>query len=554
MKRFWAYIKQQRKTNTGIPPLKDHGRLVTDSDAKAEVFNSQFNSAFSAGRSYTQAEFRTRCKLSHIKENHPTMDNPTITAAGVEKLLAGLDPAKASGPDGISPRVLKELSHEISPALTIIYQQSLNTGEVPTDWKEAHVTPIYKKGEHYNPANYRPMSLTSVPCKILEHIIVSNMMQHLEENNILNDRQHGFRKLRSCETQLLELLDELTSSLDKGQQTDVIVIDFAKALDKVNHSLLCHKLDHYGIRNQSNTWISNFLNGRKQAVVVDGVKSDYTPVRSGVPQGSVLGPSLFLVYINDLSDRVDSPTRLLADDTILYRPISSTSDQQTLQEDLQKLEQWESDWDMDFHPDKCEVLSVSRRKTPAPRSYSLHGHTLKQVPSSKYLGVTLQCDGKFDAHVNNITTKANQTLGFLRRNLKIGSIHAKSLAYKALVRPLLEYASTVWDPGTKKEITKLEKVQRRAARFTLHRYHNTSSVDEMLHHLQWPTLEDRRKKARLSMMFKITNSLASVTSPDLIPQRTTHARRGHERCYRRSHLPDRHQAAQLHPKNHQGLE
>jgi hypothetical protein len=154
------------------------------------------------------------------------------------------------------------------------------------------------------------------------------------------------------------------------------------------------------------------------------------------------------------------------------------------------------------------------------------------VPSSKYLGVTLQCDGKFDAHVNNITTKANQTLGFLRRNLKIGSIHAKSLAYKALVRPLLEYASTVWDPGTKKEITKLEKVQRRAARFTLHRYHNTSSVDEMLHHLQWPTLEDRRKKARLSMMFKITNSLASVTSPDLIPQRTKHARRGHERCYR----------------------
>ena len=176
------------------------------------------------------------------------MNDIIITDKGIEKLLVNLNPSKATGPDGLPPRVLKELSKELAPILGNIFRLSLSTGAVPSDWRHALVSPIFKKGEQYDPINYRPVSLTSIPCKLLEHIIVSNLMQHFEDNEILNDRQHGFRKGRSCETQLLEFVEEVTTGLDEGLPTDVIIMDFAKAFDKVNHSLLTHKLAYYGVR------------------------------------------------------------------------------------------------------------------------------------------------------------------------------------------------------------------------------------------------------------------------------------------------------------------
>ena len=257
-----------------------------------------------------------------------------ISTVGVEKLLKNLNPAKAPGPDGISARVLKELSHEIAPSLAMIFRQSYDTGKIPSGWKVAHVSPVYKKGEHYKPSNYRPISLVSIPCKVMEHIIVSNTMQHFEDNNILTPNQHGFRASHSCETQLIELTDEITRNLDNSVQTDIIILDFAKAFDKVNHSLLIHKIQSYGITGKSNKWIKDFLADRQQAVVVNGCKSNKIHVRSGVPQGSVLGPCLFLAYINDLPSRVKSNTRLFADDTAVDRKIRSPADAKSLQADL----------------------------------------------------------------------------------------------------------------------------------------------------------------------------------------------------------------------------
>ena len=215
-----------------------------DAKQKAEALNDQFQSVFGDGQSFTETEFKEKCPMT--AKNYSTLSDITITTDGVEKLLRNQNPHKASGPDGISPRVLKELAEELAPILTVIFQSSISTGQVPADWKDAFVTPIFKKGEHYDPANYRPVSLTSVPCKLLEHIVVSALMNHLEENNILSPQQHGFRKKRSCETQLLELTEELSDNMEKGHQTDMIVLDFAKAFHKVNHSLLLHKLQHYG--------------------------------------------------------------------------------------------------------------------------------------------------------------------------------------------------------------------------------------------------------------------------------------------------------------------
>ena len=301
-----------------------------------------------------------------------------------------------------------------------------------------------------------------------------------------------------------------------GHQTDILVMDFSKAFDKVSHPRLVTKLKHYGIGGKTNRWIQSFLTGRTQKVVLEGESSDDVEVLSGVPQGSVLGPSLFLFYINDLPESLVSNIRLFADDTILYLTIHSDSDTQVLQRDLDKLAEWENLWKMEFHPDKCEVLRVGRKRVMVQNDYVLHGKILASADSVKYLGVNIASDLRWNKHIDIITSKANRTLGFLKRNLKIDSTMLKTAAYKTLVRPTLEYTCTVWDPYTQGNIHKLEMVQRRAARFVLGRYNNTSSVGDMLSELGWTSLQTRRQALRLCMMFKIHKGLVAMDAKEFM--------------------------------------
>lgn len=518
-----------KASNVGVPPLKVNGLLITNPKDKAQALNDQFNSAFSEGKHYTDEEIATKCQLPETKA--PPISDISVNTVGVEKLLRNLDPSKAPGPDGITPRILQLLSHEIAPPLTTIFNRSLETAEVPSAWKSANVSPIYKKGEHYKASNYRPISLTSIPCKILEHIIVSNIMDHWELHNVLVPNQHGFRSQRSCESQLLELMEEISKNIEAGIQTDVIVLDFAKAFDRVNHSLLTKKIESYGISGNLNSWIKNFLKDRQQRVVIDGEASDTIHVRSGVPQGSVLGPCLFLAYINDLPDKVNSNTRLFADDTAVDRKIKSSEDQAKLQEDLDSLAAWETQWDMAFHPDKCQVLQVST-KAKIESSYTLHGQRLDIVQSAKYLGVTIQDNGKFDMHINTAINDGNKMLAFTRRNLRVNSKTAKENAYKMLVRPKIEYAAAVWDPHNTDKITSLEKIQRRAARIVSNDHMRTSSVTEMIEKLKWPSLEQRRKAARLTTFYKITKGEVKVACKEL-KHAPSRSRRGHNQQYSR---------------------
>jgi len=278
-------------------------------------------------------------------------------------------------------------------------------------------------------------------------------MTHADNNNILYPLQHGFRRGLSCETQLIEFIDDVSKNMDKGKQTD-----------KVSHSLLTCKLNHNGINGKTNTWIFNFLSDHQQCVLVEGEKSDSVPVASGVPQGSVLGPSLFLFYINDMPLELSSRVRLFADDTIVYIAISNFTDCEKLQSDLDKLADWENKWLMNFHPDKCNVLSITKNRKPRIFNYRLRHHTLEHVPAAKYLGLNITSDLKWTQHINSICGKANSTIGFLKRNINISNKTIKEKAYKSLVRPSLEYACSVWDPHLLTDILKLEMVQRRAAR------------------------------------------------------------------------------------------
>lgn len=197
-----------------------------------------------------------------LKSKFPTMPDIQISTNGVLKLLSGLNIAKAAGPDLMKPVVLKELSSVIAPVITAIFQKSLDTGSVPADWKKAQVCPLYKKGDKGDPSNYRPISLTCILCKTMEHIIASNLTKHFTQHNILYDLQHGFRERRSCETQLVQLIEDLHRNLTAGKQTEIILLDFSKAFDKVCHLKLLYKLNMHGVQGNTLRWIQSFLLGR----------------------------------------------------------------------------------------------------------------------------------------------------------------------------------------------------------------------------------------------------------------------------------------------------
>ncbi len=536
-KRFWSYIKHCKQDTTGIAPLLgEDGKKHEDAKSKAEILNNQFTSVFSKLAPCSLKQLTSKVARKHVSDLPPQHQSPhsymppiTITAKGVDKLLQKLDPHKAAGPDNIKPRVLKELHAELTPILCFLFQLSIDQGKIPDDWRTANVTPIYKKGPKHLASNYRPVSLTCVLCKTLEHIIAHNIMAHLDGNSILSDRQHGFRSKRSCETQLIEFIHELHSNLEKNTSVDIVVMDFAKAFDKVAHEKLLYKLDYYGVQGRTLAWVADFLRHRSQRVVVEGISSDSSQVLSGVPQGSVLGPILFLAYINDLPSYVSSPVRLFADDTIMYRPIKNNDDVKTLQQDLENLDKWGNIWQMEFHPSKCEVMRVCKsrnKKLPTP-SYLLQNHRLEVVDHIKYLGITIFQDLNWAKHINNITAKANQKLGFLRRNLRISCPKFKAIAYKSLIRSQLEFCANVWCPQHQGNIHRIEMVQRRAARWALNRYHNTSSVSDMIGTLEWSTLEDRRERMKLIMMYKMVNGLVATNPNNYLTPVTRPTRHSH---------------------------
>ena len=357
-----------------------------------------------------------------------------VSVQGVTKLLRKVNPNIASGPDSIPARILKELADETTPLLTIIFNKRLEQGEVPTDWRKTNVTAIYKKGDKFEPNNYQPVSLTSLCCKLQEHIIVSNVLSHLEEHSVLTDCQHGFRARRSCKTQLIGLYHDLAQSLDKKKQTDLAILDFSKTFDRVPHQRLLKKLMHNDIQGNTQKWIESFLSGHTQQVVIEGESSYSASVVSGVPQGKSLGPLLYLIFINDLPQLIQSKVRLFADDCIVYREINNKTDCETLQDDLHALERWESIWAMEFHPAKCSVMRVATSNDPIMLSYKLKGHQLQAETTSKYLGVDLLSNLDWKPHIDRIVKKSNSMLGFLRRNLRISSQETKSMAYMTMVR------------------------------------------------------------------------------------------------------------------------
>ena len=467
--------------------------LKTSPSSKAEVLNQQFYSVFT--RENTNIPL-----VSFLK--YPNMANIEFTVQGIVKLLQKLKPAKSAGPDNIPTRILKEYALHIAPVLQVIYTQSYQTGILPNDWLTANIVPVYKKGDKSNPANYRPISLTSVCCKTMEHIICHTILDHLNTYNIINPVQHGFRSGLSCQTQLILLIDEILRAMDQHYQVDLIMLDFSKAFDTVAHNKLLLKLEHYGIQSNTHSWLQTWLTKRTQKVVVEGETSKTLKVLSGVPQGTVLGPLMFLLYINDISTGIGSSIRLFADDCVLYRTIKTTEDHDHLQEDLNTLVEWTKQWQMTLNPTKCVTLNCTRSLSPSLAAYSINNILLQSVDQHKYLGMLLHNSMSWTKHIQEVINKASKTLNFVKRTLYQCEPSVKVAAYNTLVRPILEYANIVWDPHQQYLIDNIEMVQRRAARWVKQDYRLTSSVSDMLNDLQWTTLYERRKYCRLITFYK----------------------------------------------------
>ena len=512
-KRFWKYARSKLRTKSGVSPLlqdkKNPHSLKFDDKDKAEILQEQFCSVFTKENPGATPTLKTRTdkEIRDLK----------IVEDSVRKEILALNINKSCGPDEVSPLLLIKLVDFVTSPLTMIMNASIEDGTLPQDWKNAFVSPIYKKGARNLAENYRPISLTSIACKIMEKLVKNAVLTHLVENNLLSNKQFGFVSARSTVTQLLNYLDKCAEIVASGGIVDSIYFDFSKAFDTVPHRRLSGKMEAYGIKGKLLAWIEAFLTGREQIVRVNGELSSPKPVLSGIPQGSVLGPLLFVLYINDLPDVVQSNVLLFADDTKIFKQVTTKEDADALQNDIDALNIWSEKWLLKFNTDKCHVLTLGKFENIShTQRYSLYGNELEHVFEEKDLGVIIDMELTFGEHIATKVKKANGIMGLIRRTFSYLDGETFKKLYTSFVRPHLEYANPVWSPFLQKHIKLVENVQERATKLVDGMKH--MDYTERLKKLDLPTLQHRRERGDMIQVWKHFNTYdQSTLSPNFRP-------------------------------------
>lgn len=499
-KQFYAYVKRNTSVNTDLPCLRREltGDIVVSNKDRALMFSEYFASVFTVDDGVIP-DFVGPPPIS-------VLESFSCDQTAIVKAISKMSSNSSSDPDGFNSLFLKNVKACIARPLYLIFSKSLSTGTIPESWKIAHVTPIYKKGDNQLTSNYRPVSLTSVFCKVLEHLVRDQLLTHLYVNNVIPDSQHGFVPKRSRVTNLVNCLDDWSKSFDLGFNTDVIYLDYAKCFDSVSHPKFLYKLSKLGITRNAFKWIENFLLNRTQNVKVGDTLSDVKQVCSGVPQGTVLGPIFYICYSADICQVVKNcKLSIYADDTKIYKEIKDISDCQSLQDDLDRIYEWAIKWQLTLHPGKSMLLRIGSKNYNF--NYLINSVPITVSRNVTDLGVTIQHDLKFSVQCNLVIKKAYYSLKGIFSTFEGHDRNFYVHMYCTYVRPILESACQVWSPQLITDINKLERVQKYFSRRLLGSHYD---YETRLILLNLESLEIRRLKQDLYLYFTIPHELCNV--------------------------------------------
>ena len=506
---YFGHCRRSLKTKQGVTNvIKADGKLTETEEETATALNLYYHSVFTKDDPSEMAP-------SFPDQTPEQLTDITFSVEKVQDILMTLNTNKAAGPDGIENRVMKECSEELAPRLQELFSKSMDKGEVPNQWREAHIVPIHKGGSKAIMGNFRPVALTSAVCKVMEKIVCSAILSFLTRHNLISQQQHGFVRGRSCQTNVMLCLEKWTEIVDEGDSVDVAYFDYAKAFDKVSHRLLTLKLKAYGIGGKLIDWIEAWLKDRKQRVVVGDAKSTWLEVVSGTTQGTVLGFLLFLVFINDLpmacSREDESLVMLLADDTKTFQRISSKDDEQTanqaeLQSRIDGISQWAKDWRMEINAKKTKVMHLGTKNPGLP--YKIDGTAIETVTTEKDIGFWITEDLSTATHIHKARCKAIGEIDRIRRNFSYIDKRAFCILYNQRVRPHLDYGMTACPPDSSADAKLLERVQSKAT--ALVQGLKGLNAEERRKTLGLMTLEQRRERGDLIEVYKILKGLTRI--------------------------------------------
>ena len=456
-KILYQIVNNQSKVKPGISPLcTSNGTTSTASDAAEEL--ARFYSTVFSPSEYVNLT------MDPLISPTTELQDITVSPESVLLLLLSLNTNKSPGADEITPFILKNCAHSLYTPLTELFNSSLSCSIVPMDWKSGTITPIYKGGNRSDVSNYRPVTLLPVISKVLERLVANKLIKHLDESNLFSIAQHGFRKGHSCLSNLLLTLDDWTKAVDNGNPIHACYLDMSKAFDRVNHSILLQKLKQHGVTGNLLGWLENYLTDRVIQVRVDGALSKPVAITSGVPQGSVLGPILFLIYANDIPDLVHCKIILFADDIKLWTSIRTTEDCRLLQKDLDALYAWSLRNKLPFNFKKCRMLNVGKC---VEFTYTLGPQNLAWTDEEKDLGVWVSSSLKTSRHCTAVYKKTSQILAFLKRIFGRFTRQTLPRIINTYIRPTMEYAIQVWSPWLQKDILLLQRIYHRATKLVI---------------------------------------------------------------------------------------
>ena len=525
-RKTWNLINELTSRNTSkssnILEIQIDNRTISTPGDMAEAFNDHFtNIGQVLAQEVPAAEVNPEFYISHTDKAF-CPKTPSLDV--VINLLRNIDEKKATGLDMIPRKLLKMAASIVAPSLTAIFTKSIITGVYPTEWKMARVTPVFKKGVKSNLNNYRPISVIPVVSKVFEKIVYDQLYQYLNDNQLLSSCQSGFRSLHSTLTALLEATNSWSVNIDNGFLNGVVFIDLKKAFDTIDHEIILRKLSYFGADQATAKWFQSYLSNRTQRCNVNGNLLSASTVTCGVPQGSILGPLLFLMYINDLPNclRVAAP-RMFADDTSITLSAKTVADLKlAVTSELNNLTCWLKANKLSLNVAKTELMIIGSRQRLNAQceeiDISIDDRTIKRVDHTKSLGLTIDAQLSWSKHVDEISKKVSSAIGALKRVRPFIPTDVAVQIYNALTLPHFDYCSPVWDGLSGCLSDKLQKLQNRAARVITQSPFDTSS-NLLLTMPKWEKLSLRRKKQKALIMYKTLNELAPDYLQCLFTQR-----------------------------------